>query len=380
MAEETKGIEIVELEPTPPPEGPTLGDALANMDPSLAVEPVPEADEDLSGDEELEVPGDEVDEELEDVAPGPPDDELEKEELEEEEAEDEGEPIEGEVFTLAVGDVELELDVEDEETRAALVEMQNDLARVGDVDTMVTRAQEATQKNQQDALYLQQVEDELRIDPAGYIADKVHPSIQVEVAKALLFNDEVLRAVEDTITEWLDDPAKRRVDQAERKEKRIDLREQFREQRERQVTDQENAKAVFGAIMDMTPDDMDHETAKMFHTDALTDLQNYVRTHKITTLDPEQVPHILASRMQLYGIGTNARVVRAQPAPKGDKDLADKIAEARETGEKIRKRVARRKKVATSPSGAGGAPGRTQIPKGATLDTVLKDLKERVRQ
>lgn len=369
--------------------GPTLSEALAAMDPSLTVEPVGEADEVVVEEEaelsEAEAPGDEM---VEGTDDSPVDSETDLE-VEAEataeadlEAEDEGEPpeeVEG-IFTLTVGEVELDLDVEDADTRAALENMQNDLERVSDIDNMVDRAQELGTKNQQDALALQQIEDELRLDPAGYITDRVHETVQIEVARALLLDDTVLQAVEDTLTEWIEDPSKRKVDAAERKGKRIEQREYFRTQRDRMRSDQANAKAVFNKIMEITPDDMDHATAKMWHSDAISEIQQHVRDKKIETLDPDQIPRILASRMRLYGIGDTARVVRAQPTDDRGKQLAKDLEDAKKMPERVRRRVASRKKVATTPSGVGGAAGRTQVNKGATLDEVLKDLKQRVRQ
>jgi len=366
----------------------TLTDALATMDPSLAVEPVAdsiptddtaEPSEAAPGDEVAEEAVEEVEEEVEEeIEEETADLKLVADEDEEEVSEDE-EEAQG-AFTLKVGEVELDLEVEDEETRAALVEMQNDLARISDVDATVERTRESALKNQRDSVALQQIEEELRLDPAGYIGDRVHPSIRVELAKSLLLDDEVLQAVEDTLTKWIDDPSQRQVDAAERKATRVEQKEMFRAQRERVRADQENATAVFDKIMEITPADMDHATAKMWHTDAITEIQQHVRDNDIEKLDPEQIPHILAARMQLYGIGTTARVVRAQPADERGKDLEKQLKAAKEMPDRIRKRVSKRKTVATTPSGAGGAPGRTQVQKGATLDQVLADLKQRVRQ
>lgn len=379
MENETRGMEIVELEPQPQPEGTTLGEALRDMDPSLAVEPVEDSESAESEAEPIApAPGDEVEpeepEELEDVAPGP----LEDEPVEEL-VEDETEELEEEVgleetaegFTLRVDEVEIELEVEDDDTRAALEKMQNDLGRVKDVDELYGRVSNMANEVAANRDELDAIEQEIRLDPVGYIGERVHPTIKAMLLKEMLFDDELLKVAEDTIGEWLDDPASRREQAADAKVQRIERKREAQDARARQGQERKNAQAIWSKVMELTPEAMDHSTAKMWHRDAMAEIQQHVSRNDIDTLSPDDLPRILANRMRLYGIGGTGRKP-AQPTDDRGKKLVD------ETGEKFRKKVARRRKVASSPTGAGGAPGRTQLPKGATLDDALKELRNRV--
>ena len=358
--------------------GPTLSEALASMDPSLTVEPVAEAEEvveeEAEPSEAEEAPGDEVEE----TQPGTEELDLEAE-AEPEEAEEVEEPEEelelveeAGTFTLTLGEVELDLEVEDDDTRAALEKMQGDLGRVKDIDQLYGQIQRTSDQNAQDRAALESIEDEMRLDPVGYITDRVHPTIKVELIKELLQDDEVLRAAETLLGEWMDDPAVRREQIADTKVQRIERKREAAETKVRQGQERQNARALWSKVMEITPQDMDHETAKMWHRDAMMEIQAHVQASNIETLNPDDLPRILASRMRLYGIGDNAGRSTATPTDERGKKLAA------ETGERFKRKVARRRKAASSPVGAGGAPGRTQLPKGATLDDALKELRSRV--
>ena len=362
--------------------GPTLGEALADMESSLAVEPVEDSEIIASEAEPVEpAPGDEVVPEDEPVEDEPVEDVLElvedepvEDEPVEDEPEDEVELVEGDdAFTLRLDEVEIELEVEDDETRAALEKMQNDLGRVKDVDQLYERVTGMAEQVAGQRYELEAIEDELKLDPVGYITQRVHPTIKAELIKEMLFDDETLKVAEDIIGTWLDDPASRREQAADAKVKRVERKQEAQAARVRQTAERRNANAVWAKVQEMTPSDMDHETAKMWHRDAMLEIQSHVKASNIETLNPDDLPRVLAGRMRLYGIGENAgRKKPAQPTDTRGKKLAS------EQGERFRKKVARRRQAASSPTGVGGAAGRTQLPKGATLDDALKSLKERV--
>jgi hypothetical protein len=366
------------VEETAPDAPVTLESALAEMNPSLAVEPVADTTpiEDTAESSET-APGDEgeYEEEAAELAVTEEEPELLDEEAEEvEEVEEEPQvEAEGDTFKLTVGDVEIELEADDE-TREALEKMQNDLGRVSDIDQMFDRVKDQHQQNMQDRASLEAIEEDLRVDPVGYISERVHPDIKKQLLKEMLYDDDLLQVAEDYIGRWLDDPASRREEAATLRVERVERKQRMSQERERLAEQRREAQAIWDKVMEITPADMDHTEAKMWHRDALVDIQQYVAANKIERLDPEMVPQVLAARMRLYGIGTNVRRKPAQPAS----DTADVTADS--AGEKFRKKVARRRRVASAPTGAGGAPGRTQLPKGATLDDALAALKKRVGQ
>lgn len=382
MAELT-GVKATE--PTEP-KGPTLADAIRDMDANMKVEPV-ETEEPEEQTAETEDAG-------HDTTPEPV--EAEAPEEVEAEPEDDSEPDEGEeeqegapeVLRLQLqtkdgNEVEVELTDLDDETREAVSLLQDRAKVAEEMAKEWHKVRAIADRQQQNEIELAFIEEELKEDPAGYLTQRVRPEIRAEVVKELLLNDDVLQAVEDVLEEWSHDPAIRRELAADLKVKRVERSQERRQQKEIAQKNQQQAREIYNEIEGMVDPAWDAETQRMFVADAVNDVTKYVNRNKIDSLDPSRLPEVLASRMRQYGVKAPAAASKRPRAvgrsPEGGSGPVD-AASAREAGRKIQSKVARRKRAAGTPAGATGSPGGIKLPKGAKLEDALQALRARTRR
>lgn len=376
--------ELTGVKPTEPtePKGPTLADAIRDMDANMKVEPVEDAEEPVE--ETGQEPTDEVPAEGQE-----PVEELEGEESEPEGEEDEeqnGETAEALRLQLQTKDgseVEIELADLDDEAREAVTLLQDRAKIAEEMAKEWHKVRAVAERQQQNEIELAFIEEELREDPAGYLTQRVRPEIRAEVVKELLLNDDVLQAVEDVLEEWGQDPAIRRELAADLKVKRVERSQERRQQKEIAQRNQQQAQEIYREIEGMVDPAWDAETQRMWVADAVNDVTKYVNRNKIDSLDPSRLPDVLASRMRQYGVKAPAAASkrpraagRSQEGGSGPLDAAS----AREAGRKIQSKVARRKQAAGTPAGATGSPGGIKLPKGAKLEDALKALRARTRR
>jgi len=366
--------------------GPRIEDAIAAMTPadesasgvrlaeslSDVTDPEPEVTEDLSEEVAEEVAEEEEEAELEGEEPG--DDDAEDETPE-------SEPFKLTLSTAEGADLEVELDGLDDDARAA-VELLSEKATVADeMAASYTQVREQAQKNAADKMELQLIEDELRSDPVTYIEEHINEKLASDVVVSMLHNDDVLRAVEDKLEEWMADPSRREVDAANLKVTRIERKNAVAAERAAARTSHEESVAVYAVIEEMIDPTWDRETKKLWVQDAIQDVSNHVSHNKIDRLSPDDVPNVLKARMKQYGATAPDTTKRSRVSAAKQAGEADaKLAEAKKTAKRIKTSVKRRRQAAGTPTGVSASPGSVQLKKGANLDDALAELKKRTRQ
>jgi hypothetical protein len=367
--------------------GPTLEEALRDLSPDLAVEPVEEVAP-APPPEPVEEHHSEAQPRLEDGTFAPPEEVVEEEPTEPvEEVTGEVEPPEGEVeeevveeepspdaLTLHLpteGDEVLDVEIEaDEETRAALTRLQEQADSVVELRAQVTAFEARQTEVQESAEELDAIEHEMRLDPAGFLTERIADDRKVEVALDLLHDDVVFGRVIETLAEWETDPGQRRVEAAERKAARVERKAAVREELRRRRAITSSARDVLSAIGRLVPADMPAKQAALFRADAQRDILTFISDHSIETIDLDKVPKILADRLELYGINGTQKVTRTTAT-----------AEVPDTGARLRASRERRIKASvTAPASAGHIPSQARPPKGSTLDDAFKWLDQRTQK
>lgn len=382
-ADEGGGIQIVGPKAREKPEGPSLADALAGLDPDMALEPAegaeePEPDTRTAPQGDVEDEPEAGREPADDRPPAPEgeqddDDEVElaadPEPEEEVEEEDEGPAADRVRLTVAPeeGDEPLEIEVaaDDPEIRAALQRLQ---ARAQEADVLergVAQLEEQRAQIEADIDSLDAIDLELRMDPAGFIHSRVPEQTRVEVAKNLLYDDAVFEAVEEMFDEWSRKPHKREVDQARHEAQRLERRQKLESKQRELRESRARARTVLAEINDLIPKSMSPADAEAFRRDAIVEIKEHSKRNGNLTV--EDIPKILGRRMRLYGI---------EPQTGTKKDAGTRArASAPSTGERFKKQVERRKKAgATAPATAGHIPSNRKPPKGSSLDDAFEWL------
>jgi len=359
--------EIVQAEPG------TLQDVLDSLNPPVGAESVSEAEGEPEAPETLEAeqkaPADEG-EEVEQEDAEEVSDELEEveeadEEVDEEDEEEESEQ-EGESFEVAVGELEIELD--SEEAAEAIRELQ----KQADVGTELLAAREDLEKRVReiklDSDQLAIMEDELRADPVGFLAEKIGPQLRAAVAEDLLLDDEVWKALSDRLDEWRMDDAPRLVAAERRRADRAEFKNQIADRRTQAREGRENAWELRDTIKQMG-DKLPDRTRMVWERAALSRLTDHVKQAEqsgktIKRIDPKDLDRVLADEIEAFGV--NAGEAPAEPS--GEKP-------AKDAGEKFRAKTRKRKKMSsTAPVGAGAGPARREQYKDMSLGDALDSL------
>lgn len=358
------------------PAAPTLADALDSLSPDFAPEPVTGegTEEPDPTTDDIDEPSGDVEAEAEAEAPAdepPPEPEGEGEEAAdepeaEEEVEAEAPAAEDVVVLRAPGDdgpLEVEIEGLSEEQRAGLDALQERADSAAQMEQGLAAIEDQRAQVEQDVAQLDAIELEMRVDPTGFLRDRIKDETKVAVVLDLLHDEDVLGAVEARFEEWSRDPSKRSVAAAEAKAARVERKQELREHVATQAANRERAREVYRAVEGMIPSTMSTSDATSFREDAIADLTKYARENN--GLEVDDIPEVLARRLRLYGIEAIERSTNGTGARTR--------ATTQRTGERLKAQAAKRKRAAaTAPSTTGHIPGRARPPKGASLDDALK--------
>jgi hypothetical protein len=364
--------EIVQTEPG------TLQDVLNQLGPNVGVESTsevegepdapetPEAERETPADEgeEAEVTdGEEAEDELEETAAAVE----EVEESEEGEPEDEPAP-EDEVVTVTLGELEIEVDKEGAE---AIHELQKEANRAMEFAARADVVEQQARKNTMDADRLAIMEDELRADPVGFLAEKISPALRTAVAEDLLLDDEVWKVMVDKVDEWRIEDSQRQVAAERRRADRAEFKNQIEDRKTQVREGRENAWELRDQVKEMGQT-LPERRRLVWERAAIARLQEHVKQaeqsgKQINRIDPTELDLVLADEIEAFGI--NAGEAPAEPS--GQKKPATYA------GEKFRAKTRKRKKVtSTAPVGAGAGPARREQYKDMSLGDALKSLSQ----
>lgn len=252
------------------------------------------------------------------------------------------------------GETPLEITVSDKETADALRRLANGYGRRDEVEAVRAEAQQVYQE-------IAAEREEIAIDPAGYLVSAVPPEIQADVALFLLTQPHIWESIRDDVLA-LEDDVQYRTTAAEVKARRLELRDQLRQAASDRAVIQRNATEVKQAVASLVPQDMPDEVAESFYRDALRDLKEHAERNGLRTLNPDDVPVLLARRMRQVGIDPLAVATRAAapaaslpagtPAPRA---AASQVPSQR-TGAQFKQASATRRAAAATPAAGAGAP------------------------
>lgn len=265
---------------------------------------------------------------------------------------DEGEGAEGEE-ELGALDVVLQggrdgeeyvLSFTDERQANAVRHLQNQAAKVKDVEALQQRAQ-------QDLDQAQTLRMEIQMDPVGFILDSLQqePELLAHIAGYLVTRPDLQRHLKPVFDGLADDPEKvqLRMDRD-----RVTMRDQFRKVADEQRQIDTNLTAVQQTVGQLVPTGLSTAQQKQFRHDCLRDLQQYADRHDLLIVPIQDVPVILASRLRAWGVDPVQAMDRVTARP-----------------EKKNGQPAARRSLATQPPAAGGQPNGTQGPPKAPAKT-----------
>lgn len=255
------------------------------------------------------------------------------------------------------------------------------------------------------AQQIEQQETQLMVDPLAVVSEVLSEEQRDTMILALLSDERIYERLAPKL-ESLHDPLGRR-------ELRVEVREQYGEQRQQAATQVEqnrrvaqNIRQIKAAVNAIVPEHMNGPAADLWRKDALRELSAVTRQHNIQLLDPMQVPTALNARLRASGVDpadAAERIARAvysgrangrTAAPSGSgapraaapsTTPAAPAAGPSTSGTRpvtALKAAHDRRVAAAAPAGAGvGTPsagGLPQLPQGAGLDEALALVQSRV--
>ncbi len=270
--------------------------------------------------------------------------------------------------TIALEDgTEVELDLGDP-ALAATVRSQIEAAR----DAEAIRLDAEQQINEVLA-----IRESVQIDPVGFVLRQLadSPAGQDHLALSLITQPEVWERLRPLLEAAISDPAELRTLTAEQKAARAEYREQAQSELRTHEMVRENLgeiRRMCGAMATMIPN-ATREQQETVYNDMLRDLKEYSDRHRAVTINPDDVPLILARRLTAIGLDPTAAASRAlqaraaRPSKNGrstraatpitSRPAANAPAPTRQapTGTQFVQAAERRKAVAI-PAGGAGSP------------------------
>jgi hypothetical protein len=369
-----------------------VADALARLKADAESEAGPEEpeadgwDEDPRDEEEVAMEEGDPEEEDEEDASAAEDDEAE------DEAEEEDETPDGEPFTLQLpgrreGDPEeeIQLDGLTKGQRDAFLRLKKGYLRREHLNAEMAKVEESRSE-------LQQVEDGLRADPAGFIRQHVHnPQIRHEVALDYLVDlldsdnedsTEAYNSFIETLQDLESDPVRRENHRLKRDRARPEARTD-RTETGPSDTDPEVEKVV-STVQSFVPEGTDEAVAAEFMEDTLRGIHRYVVQNELDALSSEQLDEITARYRRAYGFSPPQEGGKGKPDADTNPASASKgtrsRGEPRDTGKRLAKASARRREAATTPAGVGTGPLQSpKLPKNAGVKEAIAQLRQNIR-
>lgn len=277
------------------------------------------------------------------------------------------------------GDQPFEIVVDDVQTAERLRQMVNSSMRREQYN-------EAMQEVERSQAELRAVEEQISVDPAGFILDHLPEETQIEVAMSILTKPEVWERLQGDVTAF-DDPDRLELARARLESQRYKKREERKALNEETKAAQKNAAEIKKALTKLVPDNLTEEQEELFLQDALQAVQQHVLRTNARRLEVADLPLVLAARLRAYGVDpTTAAGKLAEQSADGDEPKRDtqvpastqnKRAKAQMTGKQFREAQEKKKAVAamTPPSASTPAGIRTPPP-GQNLQQRMEWLRQ----
>lgn len=259
--------------------------------------------------------------------------------------------------------------------------------RVNQLKNMAMRGQEHARRmaavEEREGL-LRSVEEEIAVDPGGFLIVSMPVDRRAEVALRLMADDETYRTVVSTLNEWVQNPHKRVADAATWRADAVERRGAW--QQEASAREEGHRLAVWTreSVAAALPETVSAERAAAFETVAHSRIADFTRRanrlpteHEIARLIDEALAALdLARSASLAASPGHERNGRAATT----RGVSPPAAVPAGTGERIRKKVQARKRLAVTapagaPAGAGSAPEALKPPPGTGVAGAVEHLK-----
>lgn len=257
------------------------------------------------------------------------------------------------------GEQDLELIVPDVETHDRINRLQNE-AEVG------RRVRDERQQLSRQRQQLDDVQDQIAVDPTGFVMQHLPDEHRVDIAMQLFLDPAVLTKVQEqlaaqenplSLTDILDSPDNLRLMQAELRASRAELREQLRSRVEERKTLAANAQKVITELDKLIPETVTGVNRDRLFQDALRDIQDRAERLNLKQLDPQDVRLIVAARFREMGIAFRGTEEGGQPArPASGQPAAPKPGKTAQQFQQVKE--AKRAAAATAPAGVGAPAAR----------------------
>lgn len=238
---------------------------------------------------------------------------------------------------------------------------------------------------------LAQVEDALKVDPTNFLLERVHPSSRLDVARNLMTEPEIFRAIGEEFFSGLDEQGVRQK-QLELENARIRRQDTSLGEIGRRSEMRTQGAQIQDSLVRAIPEDMDAQRAALLQSDLERDVSQYIFAHRLRTLRPADIPPIIEARLELYGVdpaeasermqdtGLRPLPVRARTAARGDSPPAPARRTDRmpaRTGEALAAQADARRRAGAVPGGGAGAPATgPQMPRKQTVSQRIASMRE----
>jgi hypothetical protein len=266
------------------------------------------------------------------------------------------------------GEEDVEIEVTDPKVAERLRQLKNSAMRGEEVRSVLDEARSAREQ-------VEEFEDMLAADPGGVVigALKDDPATMKHLTMYLLTRPEVWEAVKDQVAA-LSDPQKFENLQLRAQNERHELAQNFQEVASERRAVQQNYQDIQSTVALIMPPEMAEAQKGVFFSDALRDIAAYAERNRQLTVNPRDIPIILAARMTASGIdpvkaahrvatgagaagknrGSGNGTRDGKPAPSG---AATREKAPQRTGAQMVEGSQRRRVAAAIPGAGAGAEG-----------------------
>jgi hypothetical protein len=265
------------------------------------------------------------------------------------------------------GEEEVEIEVTDPAVAERLRQLKNSAMRGDEARGVLDEARQAREQ-------VEEFEDMLAADPGGMVlgALKDDPATLQHLALYILTRPDIWPVMKDKLAA-LNDPSKFENMQLRVENERHELAQNFQSVAAERKAVQQNYTQLQSAVGLIMPPEMSEQQKGVFFADALRDIAAYADRTRQLTVNPADVPLILAARMTASGIdpvkaaqrlasgratgsnrGSGNGTRDGKPAPKG---AAPRERAPQRTGAQMVEGARRRAVAARVPGGGAGSEG-----------------------
>lgn len=172
---------------------------------------------------------------------------------------------------------------------------------------------------------IEDMEEEIELDPGSAVRRILGNDADAleQLALTILADPQMWQRVGERVLKW-DDPREYELEAAKLQVAASERRDEMRTVREERAVVSRNLQQVQASVASLIPPEMGEEQQSIFYRDALRDLKEYADRGRLLTLDPRDIPLILATsgRLKAHGINAVEAAERIQEALSGTRRAA----------------------------------------------------------